>query len=71
MASGAFEQRRRERGEQRFLALLRDGLVERALQRLGEARELPERVREIQERRIAPYSAVERVLAELNLGEGS
>jgi LAO/AO transport system kinase len=71
MASGAYERRRRERGERRFLALLRDGLVERALQRLGEARELPERVRDIQERRIDPYAAVERVLAELHLGEDS
>ncbi len=71
MASGAYEQRRRERGERRFLALLRDRLVERALQRLGEARGLQERVREIHERRIDPYTAVEQVLAELHLGEDS
>ncbi len=71
MASGAYEQRRRERGERRFLALLRDRLVERALQRVGKARGLQERVREIQERRIDPYTAVEQLLAELHLGEGS
>ena len=71
MASGATEQRRRERGERRFLALLRDRLVERALQRLDEARGLQQRVREIQERRIDPYTAVEQVLAELRLGEDS
>lgn len=71
MASGATEQRRRERGERRFLALLRDRLVERALERLDEARGLEERIREIQERRIDPYTAVEQVLAELRLGEDS
>jgi len=71
MASGSYEQRRQERGERRFLALLRDRLVQRALQRLGEARGLEQRVRDIQERRIDPYAAVEQVLADLQMGEDS
>ncbi len=71
LASGAYEQRRQERSERRFLALLRDRLVERALKQLGKARGIEARVRELQERRIDPYTAVEQVLAELRLGEES
>jgi LAO/AO transport system kinase len=67
LADGSCQARRRSQGERRFLSLLRDRLVERALERLKENAALEEMVAGIQERRLDPYTAVERVLADLKL----
>jgi LAO/AO transport system kinase len=54
--------RRRERAEARFLALLREQLLERVVKRVLSADEMEETVSAIAERRIDPYAAAERVL---------
>jgi LAO/AO transport system kinase len=71
LADGSCQARRRTQGERRFLVLLRDRLVEHALERLREDPGLKEMVTGIQDRRIDPYTAVERVLADLKLLQGS
>ena len=70
-ASGGFSRRRRAQAENRFLGLLRDRLVERAVRRLGGGETFAELVDGIAERRQDPYSAVDGVLEELHLeGDG-
>jgi LAO/AO transport system kinase len=63
VASSAYRERQRSRAETRFLGLLRDRLVERALSRLGEGERFRTVVDGIAERRVDPYSSVDRVLA--------
>ena len=65
LASSAHAERQRRRGETRFLGLLRDRLVERALRRLKDGDGFRTVVDEIAARRIDPHSSVEQVLAAL------
>ena len=65
--SGRDRERRRRHGQARFLSLLRERLVEGAVRRLGPGDRFAEVVTAIADRRTDPYSAVEQVLAELNL----
>jgi GTPase len=68
---GSAEERRRKRSKDRFLALLRDRLVEKALDRLGAGNTFGEVVDGIHARQIDPHAAVDRVLADLNLSDDS
>ena len=70
-ASGRFGRRRRRQAESRFLGLLRDRVVEDALRRLGGSQAFGELIEAIADRTRDPYSAVEGVLADLDLGEQS
>jgi LAO/AO transport system kinase len=58
-------ERRRERSTARLLSVLTDRLVSRAMDRVLTAERLEQVVEAIAERRLDPYSAVERILDEL------
>ncbi len=59
--------RRRDRAEARFLAILSERILGRVLRAALPAEKLAEVIEEIAERRVDPYSAVERIARRLEV----